>query len=341
MQTSHAAPESAGHVSVPKSVQLAVADLYRGVFTLPFEAFKDATLQQLRNVLPFDSAVWGSGVHSTNEMLSLTSVDQSLATLMTYAMTWQPHDFVRAAANANPGRAFRNEDVMPLERYHATEIYLEFSKPAGIEHALGIVERDAVTDLGDMIFLFRADPRDAFTDADVALLEYLSPHLVVAWRQSQIAHHYRAAANGAAAGFHGHEGYAVADHQGVVHAAGDDFCIALRAVAPTWQGPKFPPELGPLLDGETASLVLGDYEFAVQRANDRNLFAVAPRAGTLGLTAAEARVARLYAGGMAQRAIAVRLGVSASTVRNQLSSVYLKLDVHSKIDLARVLNRPR
>jgi len=328
-------------LSVPKPVQLAVADVYRGVFTLPFEAFKDATLRRLQTVLRFDAAVWGSGVYSTNEMLSLSYVNQSVATLMAYATKWQQHDIVRAAVVANPGRAFRNEDVLPLDQYHQTDIYREFLKPEGFVHALGIVERDEVTDFGYILFLNRADPGDAFTDEDVALLEYLSPHLTTAWRQSQIAHHYRTAANGAAAGFHAHESYAVADLQGVVLAAGEDFCMALRTVAPTWLGPKFPPELGPLLDGQRASLVLGDYEFTVRRANERNLFAVAARAGTLGLTPAEARVARLYAGGMTRQDIAARLGVSVSTARNQLSSVYLKLDVHSKIDLARALNRPR
>jgi DNA-binding CsgD family transcriptional regulator len=334
------APDAVNPLSVPKPVQAAVADLYRGVFSLPFETFKEETLRRLQPILPFDSAVWGSGVHSTNEMLSLSFVDQPVPTLMAYATTWQPQDFVRAAAVANPGRAYRNEDVMPLAQYHQTAIYREFSRPAGIEHALGIVERDAVTDLADIVFLFRADPKAAFTDADVALLEYLSPHLVVAWRQSQIAHHYRAAADGDQAGFHEHEGYAVVDTQGVVHAAGENFCIALRSVVPTWQGPKLPAELSALLEG-AAALSLGAFEFTMRRAGGWSLLAVAARSGALGLTPAEARVARLYAGGMTQRDIAAGQGVSVSTVRNQLSSVYYKLGVHSKIDLARVLNRPR
>jgi DNA-binding CsgD family transcriptional regulator len=327
-------------LGVPKAVQLAVADLYRGVFTLPFEAFKEATLRQLQGVLRFDSAVWGSGVHSTNEMLSLSFLNQAPATLMTYAAEWQARDFVRTAAIAQPGRAFRNQDVMAPERYRESDFYLGFLRPAGMDSLLGIVERDPVTDLAEIVFVFRPDPDDAFTEDELALLEYLSPHLVIAWRQSQIAHHYRAAAHGTAAGFHAHEGYAVTDLQGMVHAAGGDFCMALRAVAPAWQGPRFPPELRALERGEATSLVLGDYEFTVRRAADRRLFAVAPRAGALGLSAAEARVARLYAGGLTQPDIAARLGVSVSTVRNQLSSAYLKLDVHSKIELARRLNRP-
>ena len=334
-------PDTTGRVSVPKTVQLAVADLYRGIFTLPFEVFKESTLRTLKPLLRFDTGVWGSGVHSTNEMLSLSFVDQSIESLMEYAAKWQPEDFVRAAAVAHPGRGVRNEDVMPLEAYHRTAIYLEYSKPAGIEHALGIVERDEATDLADIVFLFRSDPADPFTEDDVVLLEYLSPHLVSAWRQRQIAHHLRAAADGDAAGFHEAEGYAVVDGTGIVHAAGEDFCIALRRAVPKWQGPTVPADLKPLLDGERISMMLGDSEFRMRRTHGINLLAVAPRSGALGLTPAEARVARLYADGITQRAMAARLGVSASTVRNQLSSVYLKLDVHSKVDLVRVLNRPR
>ena len=334
-------PHVAGRVNVPKPAQLAVADLYRGVFTLPFEVFKESTLRSLKPLLRFDAGVWGSGIHSTNEMLSLSFVNQSIASLMEYAARWQPQDFVRAAAVAQPGRGVRNEDVMSLEAYHRTAIYLEYARPAGIEHALGIVERDETTDLAEIVFLFRENPADPFTEDDVALLEYLSPHLVSAWRQRQIAHHLQAAADGNAAGFHEADGYAVADGAGIVHAAGEDFCIALRRAVPTWQGPTVPSELKPLLDDDHTSMVLGDSEFRVRRTHGMHLLAVAPRSGALGLTPAEVRVARLYADGITQRALAARLGLSASTVRNQLSSVYSKLDVHSKVDLVRVLNRLR
>lgn len=327
-------------ISVPAAVQATVAELYRGVFGQPFETFKEGALALVQSVLPFDAAVWGSGVHSTNEMLSVSTLNVPPEMLMTYAATWQTQDFVRAAAVAEPGRAFRNEDVLPLADYHLTDIYRQFSQPARIEHALGVVQRDTLTDLGEMVFLFRADPAAAFTDEERTLLEYLAPHLVIAWRQSQLAHHYRAAAQGEAMGATEHEAYAVADSQGLVHAAGEDFCLALRSAVPGWQGPRLPAELGPLQRGDCSLLALGEYEFTVRRGETRHLYAVTRRTGAMGLTPAETRAARLYAGGMSQRDIAARLGVSVSTVRNQLSSAYQKLEVHSKIELIRALNRP-
>lgn len=325
-------------ISVPAPVQAAVAELYRAVFGQPFETFKEGGLNLVRSVLGFDAAVWGSGVYSTNEMLSVSTVNLPPAVLMAYAATWQAQDFVRSAALATPGRAFRNEDVVPLADYHQTDIYRAFSRPSGIEHALGIVHHDPVTDLGEIVFLFRADPASEFTHEERALLEFLSPHLVIAWRQSQIAHHYRAAAQGKAVGAPGQESYAVADSDGLVHAAGEDFCVALRAVAPGWKGPRLPSELAPLQRGDCSILVLGDSEFAVRRGETRHLFSASRREGTLGLTQAEIRAARLYAAGMTRRDIATRLGLSTSTVRNQLASAYEKLDVHSKVELLRALN---
>lgn len=326
---------------LPSAADRAVVDVYRAVFATPFESFRETILRRLADVIPFSSAVWGSGLRASNEMLSVSMCDLAPETLLAYAAHWEAQDFVRAAAVASPGRAFRNEDVMPLPRYHQTEIYRRFSQPAGIEHALGVVEPDPVTDLADMVFLFRADPAQPYTDAERGLLEHLAPHLVNAWRQAQLAHHYRAAANGSGAGLNAHESYAVTDGGGLVHAAGEDFCMMLRTVAPDWRGPTLPEALAPLQRGEAGLVVLGDYEFRVRRLNDRYLFSATAGGGVLGLSPAETRVARLYASGLTQQDVARRVGVSVHTIRNQLVSVYAKLGVHSKVELVRALNHPR
>ncbi|WP_296595703.1 helix-turn-helix transcriptional regulator [Phenylobacterium sp.] len=325
-------------ISVPRRVQEAVAEIYRGILHSPIETFKETTLQGIGALLPYTSAVWGSGVHSSNEMLGMSSVGQPLEGLLSYAARWQSEDFVRAAAVARPGVALRNEDVMPLADYHRTPIYREFSRPSGIEHALMIVEHNAVTDLAEIVALFRSDPEAPFGDEEKALLEHLAPHMVAAWRQSQLAHHYRAAVASPGIGLAGHESYAVTDDRGLVHAAGEHFCLALLDVSPGWVGPRLPAALQDLVGGGRAALQIGDYEFTVRRANERRLFAVSRQVGAFGLTPAETRVARLYAEGLSQRDIALRQGVSAATVRNQIASVYLKLDVHSKLQLLRALN---
>jgi DNA-binding CsgD family transcriptional regulator len=59
-------------------------------------------------------------------------------------------------------------------------------------------------------------------------------------------------------------------------------------------------------------------------------------ARAFGLTAAEARVAALAAGGTHVEIIAARLGVSANTVKAQLKAVYLKTGTGNRAELLRL-----
>lgn len=323
------------------NIQSTIASILGGVFTVPFAEFRQRTLGEIRNILSFDTAAWGSGVYSANQILSVSSLGLSDSALIVYAAKWQEHDFVRSAAANSPGRAFRNEDVMSLDAYHKTPIYLEYSHPTGIEHALGIVEHDPVTDLAEMIFLFRENTDDFFTDEECELLEQLSPHMMLAWRHAQIVHHYRSLAEGHGSKFSSPESYAIADSNGLLHASGETFSLAVRSVDPDWTGPFAPKQFASLIDGSDCSITLKDFEFDSCSVEDRVLLWVTPRGQSLGLSGAELKAARLYATGLTKRDIAFRLGISASTVRNQLASVFEKLEIHSKIELVRALARNR
>lgn len=320
-----------------------VADIYRDAAAQPFQSFKETALAHLRQQIPFDAAVWGSGIFSENLVLSVACLDFPAEKLLMYADSWQADDYVRLAAIANPGGAMRIEDVMPRAQYERTDIYRLYSKPAGIEHAIGIARYEPVSDLGDVILLFRADSKRPFSDVERRLLEGLSLHLVNAWEQSQILYHYCALAEGSVIGPADPRCHAVCDGQGLLHAAGPLFCRALRDTAPNWTGPRLLPVLTPLLTPTMSSgpRVAGEpgLSFASRKVGDRFLLSALTMSPIAGLTGAESRAARLYAAGLSQPAIAGRLNLSKATVRNQLASAYQKLHVHTKIELARALTR--
>ena len=307
-----------------------IANIYGGVLALDFTVFKERTLSALSAMIPFASGVWASGVYSSNTMHSVALLRQPPDMLLAYAMRWQEEDFVRAAALASPGQAFRNEDVADLDAYHRSSIYLEFSKPSGIEHILSVVHADLETDLGEILCLFRDDPQRPFTDGERSILETLLPHLVTAWRQRQALHRYES--GGQAEVSVG--GHAVVDDKGMLQTVEARLSSLLRGVWPNWNGPLLPAEAARVL--REGSVRVAGLEVRIVPGQGRHLLSVR-KLGDDGLTLAETKVARLFADGGSNRAVAAQLGVSPATVRNQLASIYRKLDIHSKAELARLI----
>jgi DNA-binding CsgD family transcriptional regulator len=70
-----------------------------------------------------------------------------------------------------------------------------------------------------------------------------------------------------------------------------------------------------------------------------SVVATAPATGWGSLTGAERRVASLIGAGHTNREVATRLGISTNTVGTHLRSVFAKLGVQSRVQLANHLNR--
>lgn len=318
-----------------------IAEVHAGIFDHAFSEFRALALELVRPILAFDAAVWGSGVFSAKTMLTANPIGLDAQAVLEYATRWQGPDQLRDATAEHPGRALRYEDIMSLEAFRASPFYREYLRPNGVEHVMGIVQRDEVTDLAEVIFLLRAETSPPFSDVDARLLELLLPHLCSAWRHRQITHHNEEARNSGEPGLYSIEGYAIADADGLAQAVGDTFCTALRTVVPDWRGPRLPPALQPLLDGTWPSLALGDYLFTARPSSGSTIMAVARTATAGGLTPAEIRVARLFSEGWTHRQIAEKLGTSQSTVRHQIAAAYRKLDIHSKAELTRFVLRSK
>ena len=76
--------------------------------------------------------------------------------------------------------------------------------------------------------------------------------------------------------------------------------------------------------------------FSRQRYSDELwIVSVQPRSPWKMLSTKERRIAEMICAGMTARVIADSLGVSVNTVRNQTSSIYRKMGVHNKVELAR------
>jgi len=88
----------------------------------------------------------------------------------------------------------------------------------------------------------------------------------------------------------------------------------------------------------TAAGATWDAERATRRLRELGVRRRADvRHGWESLTNAELVVARSVAGGLTNRETADRLGVSPHTVNTHLRHVFAKLDVHSRVELVRVV----
>lgn len=314
-----------------------VLDIYEGVSHAPFATFRETCLQRVRALIPFDAAIWGSGAEEPQLIFGIAACDFPPERLMEYGARWQAHDVLRSAVSHRPGQCLRNEDVHSLEDHYASEIYREFCGPSGIEHALGVTQIDPVTNVGELIFLFRSDRRAVFRDDERDALELIMPHLAAAWRHRLLWHVARQAPGEGATAQALAQGHAVIDALGQVHASDAAFGLRMRALFPDWIGPRLPDELRRVLQQGASQIRVRGQGFLLHRGQDRHILSLAAEIETPLLSSAERRVALLFATGLTAARVAADLGVSPATVRNHLSSIYAKLGVHSKVELVRKL----
>ncbi len=304
------------------------------MFGIPLADFQRFALACIGDLVPHDSAVWINGVSAANQVHSCLLVNQDDDLIDRYMADYAGIDLVRHHAVRSPGEAFRIEDTMPLAAYRAHPAYLEFWQPRGIEQAMAIAAMDPRSQLMELIVLWRSDRDAPFDDAERTALGMIGPHAIAAWRHRQLAQlHERG--NSAVDGLQLRvRGNAVCDGNGAIYASDPHFNTALAAHFPGWQGPALPGVLQEQIAlGSTAFHAAG-LDFALETGDARHLLTVSV-ADDGPLTAAERRVAALYAEGRTTAQIAAALGVTNSTVRNQISAAYRKLDVHSKAELAR------
>lgn len=312
-----------------------IARMYESVFHLTLAEFKERTLASVTALVPFTSGIWASGVHSSNTIFSVAAFNYPAERMLEYAFNWQNDDFVRAAAVAKPGTSVRIEDLMPLDAYYRTDIYRKFSGPSGIEHSLGTASADPITTVGELVFLFRDNKQVTFSDDECVLMQFLTPHLVSAWRHSQMVNLAQSEGKAREAMAAMPSGHAVVDDSGFIQSSDDDFSQRVRASFPEWSGPVLPELIRAILSGERDHCIHNGQKFALVRGVDRHIVTVSIVNERGAITPAEHRTVCLFVAGQTSGQIAVALDLSPATVRNQIASAYRKLGVHSKVELLR------
>ena len=317
------------------SLDQIIMGVYGGTFDQPLARFQDYLFEAIRPAVGFDSAIWITGVHASNQINSLWYHRREPVNVPAYLHRFTALDTVRDAALASPGKAFRIEDTRDLADYYASEVYREIGRQGRMEQVMGISLFNAITRLSHYVIVYGHDRARPFAPSHRDALERLTPHLVAAWRHRQLADMLQRPLPRGGGDQRGLCGRAIADYRGTVEAADDGFAAALVSAFPGWRGPRLPGPLCDLIAGGGDEATIGGLGIRVARSTQSCVLTLADTGPLAELTAAERRAAQLYAGGATQGAIARSLGTSRHTVRNQLATVYDKLGVHTKVELAR------
>lgn len=289
--------------------------------------FGEHALRLMKAVVHFDSAVLlKTEIKEGNQIVvhSMHLHNQPPEQLMSWSELTTP-DHVLAAAMRRRGAsaAYNSRDT-----FSAQPDFLDYCGRYDIAHTLIHIPpvRESDPNSVEVVSLWRAQASRDYSANDQALSQLLLPHLLQA---NQIS--LRLFADKAARP--AQRVSALSSLPGCMHFAPPDAIALLQREWPKWLPPFLPPELLRQLVAEQRQYTGTHIVVTAELLGETLHLQIAPRP-RVRLTGAEWNVARLAANGMSYKEIARQLGNSPATVRNQLHSVYAKLDVDNKTQLS-------
>ncbi|MBV7536589.1 helix-turn-helix transcriptional regulator [Duganella sp. sic0402] len=288
--------------------------------------FSEQALSQLKTALHFDSGVMMNIDVVGGDKLTIRSMhlsNQPLEQLLAWDQLETP-DYVLDAAFRQRGATLTN---ISRDTFGAHADFMDYCHRFEIAHTLIQISQPLAPNSVDLMSLWRARPEQRYVERDRKLSDLLLPHVFQASRVS------RRLFDQPDAGPPQHVSVLASLH-GCLHTAPADAITLLQREWREWSPPLLPPQLMRQLASSQQLLYNGDHIVVKAETLGPALhLQIAQRPATK-LTAAEWNVAQLAAQGLSYKDIARQLDNSPATVRNQLHSVYNKLGVENKTQLA-------
>lgn len=315
-------------------ISAVILDLYQGTQVWTQSNFQNRALERVKTLIPFDSAMWGAGANNPNVINNVYLYRQPRKMMEEYTQYYQDHDFLRAEVCARPGTTINLNDLMARKEFERSRIYREFSSRYGIENVLSTALIEPLSTLFGFISLWRSRGNNPFNEKERQTKQVLMPHLLEAYRLNRLFMMRLAIQAGNGAPF----AAAICDRLGILHQVEGNFFTLLRTEWPKWGSARLPAMLQEFVSNDkTDELIRKNVVFRRSTLQDLVLLEARKKHPTDRLGQRERAVAEHYAQGKTNAEVAKILGVSTSTVRNQLSRIYRKLGINDKATLARKL----
>ena len=141
-----------------------VLRLYREGREVPLASFQAWALEQIRSLLPFDSAWWGNAAADPPALHEVFLHNCDASILREYP-PYLEEDFFRAALAASPGVAVNLSDLTTRSRYVRTALYREFGRRFKVEWSLGTLLIEPTSSLYEFLTVWRHDRMHPFSES--------------------------------------------------------------------------------------------------------------------------------------------------------------------------------
>lgn len=310
-------------------VELCIARLYRSVVSVPPEKFRRWALESLKTVIPFDSAIWGSGKWEERRFhaMTLSNLPDNFATVLEASADDNP--LIAKLLSSEPDTPTTMESVFPDAQFYKSTLYRSTFGPHGVERLLSTVHADRRSGLYSLVSLYRNDREKPFSEAEKAIQRRLTYHLFNALSHAffiHLARTHRDRPAGAVA--------AAIDHRGAYHEVQPRF---LDAMERHWPGHT--PNQLPFAAPETGDMrVIDGLCVKCEPMGELVIVHCWPMGPLDRLTNREREIVLAVAHGLSFKQAARKIGVAPSTVANHLYRIYRKLGVNSRTALADLIH---
>lgn len=306
-----------------------VGHFYRATLQVPLGQFRQAMLEQIREVIPFDAAVWGVASADAHQFhaLTLLDLDQGFADRLNAEASFRSLIEIMDTESS----AFSTDSrAVTVPDFRDTAAYREACQPYGIGRVLGTAYRDPATGLYSTVALFRFKGRKAFSAGDRRVLRHVIFHLMNAASMAGSVHLQKEGRDD------GRHGSALCDRFGYSYGVDAQFTRLMNHHFPKWRRGRLPFSLPD--PAELSQLMVDGLRIKVEPVGEL-YYLTAWRDGPLdSLTAREREIVVSVCRGLSYKEEARPLGIAPSTVSNHIYRVFEKLGITSRSELARMVS---
>lgn len=314
-----------------QDLQRFISNLYCAGTEVEPERFRRWALQQLRRIIPFDAAVWGSGNRQQRQFSNVTveGLGPDFAQALERSV---PNNPLFETVLEHPGKPYAMSDVIPDRKFFRSALYQDTFAPFGVERILSSVNEDTRTGLWALLSIYRFDRGHKFTAAEKRTQETVLFHLIHAASHAFFLTISRPTTQSR------QEWNAVCDSAGLFHDVEPRFVDMLEQAFPDWAGERLPFELPPAgFSGDVG----GGLCLRVEAMGELFLLHLRESGPLDELTQRERDVVLQVCDGLSAKAIGRNLDLAPSTVSTHLYRAYRKLGVESRTNLAKLVKSLR